>query len=111
LEQERIRQRDSLVEGFVKRELTGVKSAVGSSNKVNTVKELLSFHEEQSGESDKLLLINLKECDKLAVELSEANEALASLRRNEREKSSGRSRDVSILFNAPSDDQVLLRLT
>jgi DNA repair exonuclease SbcCD nuclease subunit len=80
-------------------------------SKVSAVRELLAFHQEQCKDSDTRRLDITKEIEDIDKEVREANEALASLRRNEREKSSGRSRDVSILFNAPSDDQVLLRLT
>jgi len=80
-------------------------------SKVSAVRELLAFHQEQCKDSDTRRLDITKEIEDFDKEVREANEALASLRRNEREKSSGRSRDVSILFNAPSDDQVLLRLT
>lgn len=111
-ELERIKQRDGLVTGFMNRELTSKDDrSVESSSKLNAVRELLTFHEEHSSESDKLLIQTKKNLENLMKEVEEANSALVVLRMNENSKISEYSRDVSIIFSAPSEEEVILKLT
>jgi uncharacterized protein (TIGR02231 family) len=115
LELDRILQRDKLVQGFVNRELTSKKDETkeepSAASLVSSVRELLTFHEEHSNSTDKKLVLIRNELEICEEEERKAKDALQKIKRDTEESTVLTSRDVSIIFNAPSDNEVVLRLT